>query len=42
MLVASPEKAAAVLGWKAQHTDLVEIVSSAWDWFLANPNGYPE
>jgi UDP-glucose 4-epimerase len=42
VLVASPEKAAAVLGWKAQHTDLVEIVSSAWDWFLANPNGYPE
>ena len=31
-LVANPEKANAVLGWKAQHSSLGEIVETAWRW----------
>ncbi len=39
-LVASSEKARTVLGWKPQYADLETIVSSAWDWHKAHPNGY--
>jgi UDP-glucose 4-epimerase len=39
-LVASPDKASAELGWTPVHTDLEEIVSSAWTWHEANPSGY--
>lgn len=31
-LVASPAKAAEVLGWKAVHSDLPNIVATAWNW----------
>jgi UDP-glucose 4-epimerase len=41
VLVAGPQKAQAGLGWTPAFTDLSAMVSSAWDWFLANPNGYP-
>lgn len=31
-LVASCKKANEILGWKAQHTNMSQIVSSAWEW----------
>jgi UDP-glucose 4-epimerase len=31
-LVANPEKARAVLGWRARHSSLDEIVETAWNW----------
>lgn len=40
VLVASSEKARAVLGWKPKHADLESIVSSAWDWLQRHPDGY--
>ncbi len=39
-LVASSEKAMAVLGWKPRYDDLNIIVSSAWAWHKSHPNGY--
>lgn len=39
-LVASSEKAKTVLGWKPEYADLHEIISTAWNWHRANPNGY--
>ena len=32
VLIASSEKIAQELGWKPRHTDLDEIIASAWDW----------
>lgn len=40
VLVASAEKAKQVLGWKPQYGSLEDIVSSAWNWHRAHPNGY--
>jgi UDP-glucose 4-epimerase len=39
-LVASPERARAVLGWQPQFPDLDTIVASAWEWHQAQPHGY--
>jgi UDP-glucose 4-epimerase len=39
-LVASPKKIIGELGWKPQHADLQEIISSAWEWHQSHPNGY--
>jgi UDP-glucose 4-epimerase len=39
-LVADPAKAQKVLGWTAQHSDLGNILSSAWEWHSARPLGY--
>lgn len=39
-LFADPRKIREELGWRAQITDLHEIVDSAWRWFRANPKGY--
>ncbi len=41
-LVASAAKAREVLGWQPRYTDLTEIIRTAWDWFQANPDGYPD
>ena len=41
-LVASSEKIKRVLGWKPEHDDLHEIMSSAWDWHRSHPKGYTE
>ena len=41
-LVASSEKAKAVLGWKPVHDSLEEIIASAWDWHQHHPDGYAE
>src|SRR5262249_7509601 len=32
VLCASPERIAKEFGWKASHSDLTDIVRSAWDW----------
>ena len=39
-LVASSEKAKAVLGWKPRYDDLETIVRTAWDWHKSHPHGY--
>ena len=41
-LVASSEKAKAVLGWKPVHVSLEEIIASAWNWHQHHPDGYAE
>jgi UDP-glucose 4-epimerase len=40
ILVASSEKIKRELKWQPQYANLDDIVRSAWDWFLAHPNGY--
>jgi UDP-glucose 4-epimerase len=39
-LVASPKKIMNELGWKPEHTNLQEILMSAWEWHKSNPKGY--
>ncbi|MFP3155632.1 UDP-glucose 4-epimerase GalE [Lachnospiraceae bacterium ZAX-1] len=39
-LIASSAKAKEILGWKPEHADLQEIISSAWKWHSKYPNGY--
>jgi UDP-glucose 4-epimerase len=39
-LVASSEKIGQELSWKPKHSDLREILSSAWDWHRSHPRGY--
>jgi UDP-glucose 4-epimerase len=41
-LVASADKARRELGWQPRHASLEQIIASAWQWHLANPNGYPD
>ncbi len=41
VLVASAERAAAVLGWHPAHPSLDAMVGSAWAWRQRNPDGYP-
>jgi UDP-glucose 4-epimerase len=41
-LVADARKAEAVLGWKPVHSDLANVLSSAWSWHLAHPQGYAD
>ena len=38
--VASAEKALRVLGWKPRYAELEQIISSAWRWHQAHPQGY--
>jgi UDP-glucose 4-epimerase len=40
VLVASAERADAVLGWRPQRPSLDEMVGSAWAWRRAHPGGY--
>lgn len=39
-LLADPAMACSELNWKAQRTDLEQIVRSAWQWLQAHPKGY--
>jgi UDP-glucose 4-epimerase len=39
-LVASSEKASSVLGWKPTRTSVEKIIQDAWNWHVANPNGF--
>ena len=40
-LVAAADKAFSELGWKPKYPKLEDIVSTAWAWHKAHPNGYP-
>ncbi|MDF2614715.1 MAG: galE [Clostridia bacterium] len=40
LLIASSLKAKEVLNWVPKHTDVKEIISSAWNWHKSHPNGY--
>ena len=40
VLVADASRARKVLGWKTRYSDLETIVSSAWKWHSAHPDGY--
>jgi len=40
VLVASSQRAAAVLGWRPARPTLEEMVGSAWAWRVAHPGGY--
>ena len=39
-LVAAVQRAASVLGWRASHSSLAQILGSAWRWHQAHPHGY--
>jgi UDP-glucose 4-epimerase len=41
-LVASTEKAKKELNWKPKYPRLRDIVSTAWNWHKAHPDGYPD
>lgn len=41
-LIASSEKARAVLGWQPQRGEIDTIVGDAWRWRQAHPNGYAD
>ena len=41
-LVASSEKIRCELGWKPQHDNMQDILSSAWKWHKSHPKGYEE
>jgi UDP-glucose 4-epimerase len=41
-LVASSEKIKRELGWKPEHDNLEEIITSAWNWHKSHPKGYEE
>ena len=40
VLVASPESIIKELGWSPCHSDIREIVRTAWDWHRRHPNGF--
>ena len=42
VLVATPERALKELRWRPAHSDLHTIISSAWRWHSAHPDGYSE
>jgi UDP-glucose 4-epimerase len=41
-LVASSEKIKQELSWKPEHDNLLEIISSAWEWHQSHPKGYKD
>ena len=41
-LVASADKIRSELGWKTMRPDLIDIISSAWEWHRTHPDGYEE
>jgi UDP-glucose 4-epimerase len=40
VLIASPEKITRELNWSPRHSDIHEIVRTAWDWHRSHPGGY--
>ena len=42
LLVASAARAESVLGWRAEHSSLEEMIGSAWEWRERHPGGYPD
>ncbi|GAE92255.1 UDP-glucose 4-epimerase [Gracilibacillus boraciitolerans JCM 21714] len=41
-LIASSDKAKQILGWNPTRTDIHRIITDAWNWHQAHPNGYGE
>ncbi len=41
-LFADPRRISDRFGWKPAHTDLRDVVASAWRWHSANPRGYSD
>ena len=41
-LFAHSDKVQQELGWQPVHTDIEDIIASAWRWHTAHPNGYEE
>jgi UDP-glucose 4-epimerase len=41
VLIANSKKIKRELGWKSMHSELAEIIESAWTWMKAHPKGYP-
>jgi UDP-glucose 4-epimerase len=39
-LIASSDKAKKTLGWKPEHTNILEILADAWAWHSSHPEGY--
>lgn len=39
-LVASPDRIRRELGWQPSHSNLDDMVSSAWEWHRSHPKGY--
>lgn len=39
-LVASSQKLRKELGWEPRHTELKDIIGTAWKWHQGQPNGY--
>jgi UDP-glucose 4-epimerase len=42
VLIAGSSKIRSALGWKPQYTELRTIISDAWRWHQAHPNGYAQ
>jgi UDP-glucose 4-epimerase len=42
VLVASPDKAKAELGWVPERSGLHRLIASAWEWHRSHPDGYAE
>ena len=40
VLVASSEMIQAELGWRPEKPEMEAMISDAWDWMQAHPNGY--
>jgi len=40
ILIASSDKAKAVLKWNPKHTEISQIIQNAWVWHKNHPNGY--
>jgi UDP-glucose 4-epimerase len=41
VLIASSEKVIRELGWSPRHSEIREIVRTAWEWHHRHPEGYP-
>ena len=41
-LIASSEAIREVLGWNPTHSELSQIINSAWQWHQAHPNGFDD
>jgi len=39
-LIASSDKAKAILKWNPKHTDISQIIQTAWVWHKKHLNGY--
>jgi UDP-glucose 4-epimerase len=40
VLVASSDRIRAELGWRPEKSGLEAMISDAWDWMQAHPDGY--